>query len=353
MGAAELAEFVPPVTWETLDWPALDRLRERFLAGRPADGSYWSSRSEVASYDFTFGERIRWKWEAVLRELAQRGWKPPPGPLLDWGCGSGVAGRCVLEFLEPSARGTLRVFDQSRLAADFASASARQAFPAVTIEAVSMAELEALASPGTVLISHVLNELTEEGGRTLRRILDRAEAILWVEPGTQADSRALIAMRESLRGEFQLIAPCPHQEACGLLAAGNARHWCHHFAEPPVGLMADSNWVRFSQRAGIDLRRVPYSFLVLERAGRPEPRPGRLEAGWSRVLGEPRVYKGFCKILSCQAHGVSELELQKRVAPDIFTQFKNGAAGGLWRCEVREGRIVGLLPFEAERREPA
>jgi ribosomal protein RSM22 (predicted rRNA methylase) len=341
-----------PVTWETLNWEALERLRQRFLSGQPGGGSYWNHRSELASYDFTFGQRIRWKWEAVLRELALRGWTPPPGPLLDWGCGSGMAARCVLEFFAPTARGPLRLYDQSSLATEYATERVRHAFPGVPVEPLTLTQVDALAAPGTVLISHVLNELTEEGGRPLRRVLDRAAAIVWVEPGTHADSRALIAMRESLRAEFHLMAPCPHQEACGLLTEQNARHWCHHFAEPPAGLMSDSNWVRFAQRAGIDLRRAPYSFMVLERAGLREPAPGKIAAGWSRLLGEPRVYKGFCKLLSCQAGGVCDWELQKRVAPGQFKQFKSGESRGLWRFEVQGGRIVQLAPFPSEPSAP-
>ena len=107
--------------------------------------------------------------------------------------------------------------------------------------------------------------------------------------------------------------------------------------------MADSNWVRFAQRAGIDLRRLPYSFLVLERRGLRDPVPGLLPAGWSRVLGEPRVYKGFAKILSCQSEGVRELELQKRDAPGVFKSMKGGQARTLQRWEIHGTRITRVL----------
>jgi hypothetical protein len=142
-----------------------------------------------------------------------------------------------------------------------------------------------------------------------------------VEPGAHADSRALIAMRERLRDEFEVVAPCTHGETCGLLAPGNERHWCHNFAAPPPGLMADSNWVRFGQRMGIDLRSLPYSFLVLERKGLRSA-DGRF-IGWARVVGSPRVYKGFAKLFCCQADGVRDLTLQKRDAPEVFKRLKD------------------------------
>ena len=89
------------LTWDTLNWAALDRLRDSFLAGKPAGASYWTSRLDLENYDLTFAQRIGWKWDAVLLELKLRGWTPPRGPLLDWGCGSGIAGRRVVEFFGP------------------------------------------------------------------------------------------------------------------------------------------------------------------------------------------------------------------------------------------------------------
>ena len=326
------------MTWDTLDWSVLDRLRETFLASKTGGGSYWNSLHDLANYDLTYAQRIGWKWDAVLRELQQRGWSPPPGPLLDWGCGSGIAGRCVLDAIGAASFEKLGVFDHSALAMQFAVARAEAMFPNLPVESASLDDATTSAV-GTLVISHVLNELDEAGGRALRAVIDRAHAVLWVEPGTHTDSRALIAMRETLREQFHVIAPCTHQSVCGLLAVENARHWCHHFASPPAGIMADSNWVRFAQRAGIDLRSLPYSFLVMERKGVREQVPGLSPVGWSRVLGEPRVYKGFAKVLSCQADGVRELELQKRDAPELFKAMKHGESKKLHRWTTTDGRI--------------
>jgi small ribosomal subunit Rsm22 len=330
------------LSWETLDWVALDRLRDTFLTGKPPGGSYWSSLSDLANYDFTYAQRIGWKWDAVLRELKLRGWSPPPGPLLDWGCGSGIAGRQVLDAFGGEACAGLRVFDHSAHAMQFAAERAQELFPNVAVEAASNGATDS-AGVGTLVISHVLNELDEAGGRALRQVIDRAPAVLWVEPGTFADSRALIGMREALHEQFHVIAPCTHQAGCGLLAQANQRHWCHHFASPPAGIMADSNWVRFAQRAGIDLRSLPYSLLVLERRGLRDPVPGLLPAGWSRVLGEPRVYKGFAKILSCQSDGARELELQKRDAPEVFKAMKSSDTLILYKWEDNGARVQRVV----------
>lgn len=273
------------MNWESLDWEILDRLRAQFLSG--ATGDYWRSHADLEHYDFTYGQRIAWKWQAVLAELRRLNWAPPADTVLDWGCGSGVAGRLVRDFFSLKM---LRVFDRSELAMDYTDAERWRGEP-----------------PGILVLSHVLNELRE-----LPAVIEQAEAILWVEPGTFADSRALIAAREKLRDRFHIVAPCPHRNACGV--TGN--DWCHFFAAPPTGVMADPNWVRFAQRAGIDLRSLPYSYLVMTRNPVPPVK--------ARIIGRPRFYKGYAKILTCRPKGVQELQLQKRDAPELFNELRDG-----------------------------
>jgi hypothetical protein len=328
------------VTWDSLDWAALDRLRDLFLAGGPRRGSYWTSLSDLANYDFTFGQRIGWKWDAVLRELRQRGWSPPKAALLDWGCGSGIAGRRVIEFFGADSFQALRVFDRSALAMDFALSAARRAFPELPAEPAEPAWLAEAPSVGVLVVSHVLNELTDAEKRSLRQIMERANALLWVEPGTHETNREMLAWREELLKRFLAIAPCTHQASCGLLAPGHERHWCHHFAAPPPNIMADANWVRFAQRAGIDLRSLPYSFLALERKGLRAPTHGLLAPGCSRVIGAPRFYKGFAKVFSCQEEGVRELTVQKRDAPELFKQLALAGEAPAYRWRLSGDRIL-------------
>lgn len=325
------------MTWESLDWEVLDRLRRTFLSDERTAGPYWHTLTDLECYDFTYGERIGWKWDAVLAELAARGWTPPAGAtVLDWGCGSGVAGRRVLSAFGPASFSRLCVHDHSPLAVDYAEHHGRKAFPGLTVERATVRDLRGEAPIGLLVVSHVLNELDEIGRAELAALCARADAILWVEPGTHEVSRALGEWRTRLLGRLHVVAPCPHQAGCGMLAAGNERHWCHFFARSPVGIHADSGWVKFGQRAGIDLRALPYCFLALDR------RPPRTPAGLSRIIGEPRHYKGYAKVFSCAAEGVAELTLQKRDAPDLFKALKQGTAPSLHRWTHENGRITRI-----------
>ncbi|HEX2860159.1 MAG TPA: small ribosomal subunit Rsm22 family protein, partial [Lacunisphaera sp.] len=201
---------------------------------------------------------------------------------------------------------------------------------------------------GLLVVSHVINELTDIARAELAGLCARAQAILWVEPGTHEISRLLGGWREKLRGPFAVVAPCPHQTICGMLVAGNERHWCHFFAPPPTGIYADSGWVRFGQRAGIDLRALPYSFLALERtpagsALAPTSPPEAAASGDPAVIiGEARHYKGYAKLFNCDAGGVAELMLQKRDAPVLFKELKDGAGPSLHRWTHENGRITRI-----------
>ena len=225
------------------DFALLDRLRTRFLDDPAEGGDYWETPELLAAYDATFAERIGWKWDAVLAELRARRWAPPEGTvLLDWGCGSGVAGRRVLAAFGAGRFSRLVVHDRSALARRFAADRAASAFPGLAVEQAPDWGDVAPAQPFTLVISHVLNELPPAESAALLSLVRRAAAVIWVEPGTSDIARALVALREALRNEFVVIAPCTHSGACGLLTPDNQRHWCHHFARPPIEAFTDAFW---------------------------------------------------------------------------------------------------------------
>jgi len=296
---------------DAINWDSLERLRATFLAGTAGAADYWQSESDLASYDATFAQRIGWKWDYVLLELQRRGWSPPHGELLDWGCGSGIACRAFLDLFGVDSILELHLVDRSLLAVQFTARRAREKYPKLSVLAGTSER------PATLLISHVLTELNQTQTEELVNLAASATTVIWVEPGTYEVSYTLVAIREKLRGLFNVVAPCTHQTRCGLLAAGNARHWCHHFASPPSGIFQDTGWSRFANLTGIDLRDLPLSFLVLDK--RPVP---ALPAGAARVIGHPRIYKPHALLLGCDESGVRERKLTKRALPAEFKRLK-------------------------------
>lgn len=316
-----------------LDWPALERLRTAFLEGTAGQEDYWRSESDLASYDATFAQRIGWKWDYVLAEVGRRGWAPPPETaLLDWGCGSGIAARAFLDCFGQGCVTEARFWDRSALAMQFAAARARSKYASLAVDTGLPSR------PGLVLVSHALTELTAEQTVALVKWLEVAAAVVWVEPGTYEASQRLIAIRERLAGRFHVVAPCTHGAVCGMLAAGNEAHWCHHFAAPPPAVFTDSFWGRFARTAGIDLTSLPVSFLVLDQ--RPAP---ALPPGTVRVIGSPRVYKAHASVLACDADGVGECELFKRHLPAMFRRFRKGDCPALQTWTREGGRVIDAV----------
>jgi hypothetical protein len=331
------------MTWAELDWAILERLRERFLRGAADPEPYWRHETDLANYDLTFGERIGWKWDQVLRELGLRQWRPRARTLLDWGCGSGVAGRRVISFFGRESFDELVVWDHSPIASGFAATSAREAFPGLRVVEATPGLIEAPGRIGLLVLSHVINELGPAQRESLRILAARAEEIIWVEPGTYDDSRKLGTMREQLRASgFQVVAPCTHQQECPMFALGNERHWCHFFAPPPAEIHADSDWVKFGHRAGIDLRSLPYSFIALSRDKIADA------TGLSRVIGRPEHFKPLARVLNCDETGLTELEITKRAAPALYKELDRTKAPLVYRWQREDNRITSGTRISAD-----
>ncbi len=310
------------MNFEDLNWDILDRLRATFLEGKPARRAYWTCDEDLAQYDATFGERIGWKWDAVLADLKELGWTPPAPAdrVLDWGCGSGVAGRRVLQAF-PWLR-VLELHDRSAVAVEFSARRAREALPGVTVHGTGA---PATAHGALLVLSHVCNELDPRAEARLLSTVATASAVLWIEPGTHAVARRLQGFRERLKDSFDIVAPCTHAASCPLLAKGHERDWCHHFAEPPPWVFTNGHWARFARRAAIDLRSLPYACLVMQE--RSPVIPSWTARRPERALGRPRFQKGFVEVMTCSSCGVATRQGPRRPREHAVSESGSAPAG--------------------------
>jgi len=273
----------------------------------------------------------------VLNDLHQLGWQPPAGAVLDWGCGSGVASRACVDQVGTDAVHELWLSDRSNLAVEFAARRAREKYPALSVLVGIPAAVDLL------VISHVLTELPPAVVEELIELALSAVAVIWVEPGTYETSLTLIAIRERLRNHFNVVAPCPHQAQCGILAPGNERHWCHQFAPPPDFVFTDASWTVFSHTLEIDLRSLPLSYLVLDR------RPiSPLPTGAVRILGRPEVQKPCVSMLGCLASGLIAGEIAKRNDPAGYRQLRKGRCPSLQKWQLAGKSVASWEPFPKE-----
>ncbi|EDY81212.1 hypothetical protein VDG1235_829 [Verrucomicrobiia bacterium DG1235] len=315
-----------------INWDTLERLRNRFLDTAKPAGVYWQSEEDLAHYHHTFAARIGWKWDNALAEANQAGFQLQARRILDWGCGSGIATLRVLAHFGPDAIDEVLLWDHSLAACRFAKKTIRDAYPNLKVEiaaAPSTADTDTL-----VLVSHALTELSQDTQDALAKQISSAAQILVVEPGDYSASRKLIALRETLRTDFHIAAPCTQCEACPMLTVENGRHWCHFFGKPPVEAFTESFWARFAQLMEIDLRSLPYSFLAVQNKTLSPPHPSQFTihpSAASRLIGRPRQFKGYTRLLSCDSAGIRDLELQKRDDKQLWKALKKGPASTLFQ----------------------
>ena len=307
---------------------------------------YWQSAHDLELYEESLGERIGWKWEAVLDELAARGllagFVPPGTALLDWGCGAGVASRTLLRRVDAHAIPRVHLWDRSRLARDHAATRIETRAPSVEVVRESRAPE---SWTGLLLISHVLDELDDEGVRALLRLAGAAAGVLWVEPGSRRTSRRLSELRAELLATHRALAPCLHQAACGMLAEGNERHWCHLFGSVPRAAFTSPKWAQLKSELSLDLRSLPYSFLALQRndlAG-----DASTPTATSRVLGRPRPSRGVLQLDLCRKDGIHSVRLLERLDRPLAKAIgKRPTRPWMLDADWAEGRITRIEVVE-------
>ncbi len=320
---------------EKLDLQSLEQLRSLFLdesqSSRAKD--YWESFEILELYDRTFAQRIGWKWQAVLQEFALKGAVVPKDlSILDWGCGSGIASRSFLAA-NPHVNAEVFVYDRSHKATQFAARAIRREFAGTSVEFWSSQKHSSWVTPPTesnhtendqakartkvLLLSHVLNELNAKQLGEIKALIAHADLTFWVEPGTHSVSRSLIELREEFRKEHTILAPCPHQEACPMLFAENAKHWCHNFAEPPGEVFQSAFWQQFSRSLKIDLRSLSTSFLILATKQEFKTPSG------DRILGRVKRLKPHLEMITCTraGHIDDKVKISKRTHPQAYKEL--------------------------------
>ena len=331
--------------WSAQQVSRLSKMREGFIGGTAGDADYWTSMEDLDLYEKTFAQRIAWKWDAVLGELELRKWAPLASRVVDFGCGSGVAARKVLDQWSGQVREVV-LLDRSPMARSYAA----KLLPAGNVEVRDGGtELSSeVAADSLVLVSHVVTELSPAQLAKWTDCVAEASALIWVEAATHDASRRLVEfVREPLlRAGWSMVAPCTHSFRCPMLTPENERHWCHHFARVPSIAHQDPAWKEFSAAVGVDLRVLPYSFLVMERCvGGRRGKPAVALDGWCRVIGASRQLKGYHKVLRCGEGGLAEIVLQKRDAPIAFKELSRGDGVPLYSFREESGKVLEAKRF--------
>jgi ribosomal protein RSM22 (predicted rRNA methylase) len=302
---------------------------------------YWDDRSHARAYQAYFMPVNAVRTGMVLAELERRQISLRTQPrlrVLDLGCGPGSAFSGFLLWLagQPGEPVDVEVVavDRHPTPLDYATQNfrtLRRILPPwgvrPTLQTVELG-LNRPLPPGefdVILAANVLSELNRgnddriaERTETLQRWMSSLTStgiLILIEPALSTLGQDLQAVRDHLAasGDVTIVAPCPGNLPCPLLARGD---WCHQrrsWDRPAV--IAD-----LDQRSGLDKRHLAYSFLILSRNGiTPD--------GRYRVLSDRIQEKGKIVHELCGPDGLVRATCLKKQRSDsnrIFWKIRKG-----------------------------
>ena len=222
-----------------------------------------------------------------------------PQSLLDVGAGPGTAAWAAAEAFASLQAFTLLDANAALrdLAIDLAQSNPRLA--AMRYDSGdARKQLASAQSADLVVASYVINELGASERAALADALwaKTHDKLLVVEPGTPAGYARIIDLRARLiAAGAHVIAPCPHDAACPLIAPD----WCH-FAQR----LQRSRAHKHLKGAELPYEDEKFSFVVLSRT------PAAERA--ARVLAQPQVTKIAVTAKLCTASGVETMNVPHR-----------------------------------------
>jgi ribosomal protein RSM22 (predicted rRNA methylase) len=316
----------------------VQRLMAAYRSGEVPDAPVMASRTDAAAYAAYRMPATAAATALALQQtrLSLPGWAPVT--LLDVGAGTGGAAWAAARVL-PSI-GAMTLLEQSadaiRLGTAILAESSADALQSATwrqwrlpgAEAAGSAEADgpaadhwvtALPEAALATAAYVLGELTPGQQTALVTLAARsAQVVLFVEPGTPAGYRRILAARaQLLAAGYVIAAPCPHQLGCPLDVAGD---WCHFAARLPRSAL--HRQVKGAELSHED-EKFSYVAAVRPDTGRPE-----LPAG--RVVRRPQQRKGLVTLDLCASDGTSRRELVSKSKGEAYRRARKSSWGDRW-----------------------
>ena len=222
-----------------------------------------------------------------------------PQSLLDVGAGPGTATWAASEAF--ASLQTFTLLDANTALRDLATelVTSQTRFDALRYNAGDARKtLTEAPEADFVVASYVINELSESERAALADAMwaKTRNILLVVEPGTPAGYSHIISLRERLITKgAHVIAPCPHDAACPLIAPD----WCHFTQR-----LQRSRAHKHLKGADLPYEDEKFSYVILSRT------PPAQKA--SRVLAQPLVTKIAVTAKICTADGIKAASVPHR-----------------------------------------
>jgi ribosomal protein RSM22 (predicted rRNA methylase) len=238
--------------------------------------------------------------------------------VVDLGSGAGAASWAAVEVF-PSIQRVSMVERDAALAAMGREFAAKAGPEALRNASHLCADMRTNLPPEAdlVVLSYAMGELTREDAVRLieQALLAARKLLVVVEPGTVRGFGTILAVREILLGANQhLVAPCPHDNACPMAAAGD---WCH-FAQR-IERTAEHRRLK-----GADLGYEDEKFSYVAAAKFEVTRPP------FRIVRHPLIRPGHIQLTLCTAEGLKRETLGKS-QKERFRAARAACWGAAWK----------------------
>ena len=312
----------------------VQRLMTAYRSGEVPDAPVLGAKADAAAYAaYRMPATVAATGQA-LRELQRSLPDWAPRTLLDFGAGTGGAAWAVADQL-PSVESMILLeqsADAIRLGQAILAASEAPSLRAASWRTWRLPAADAGAGDAgaghagaeaavadLATAAYVLGELSQAQQAALVALAaEAAPAVLFVEPGTPAGHRRILAARAQLLAAGSVIAaPCPHQLDCPLDVPGD---WCHFGAR-----LQRSAVHRQAKGADLSYEDEKYSYVAAVRPG-GEP----VAAAQGRVVRRPQQRKGLVMLSLCARDGTLRRDLVGKSKGEVYRQARKISWGDPW-----------------------
>ena len=293
--------------------------------------THWD-RSSLAPYAYYFHLLNTARTQGVLRRLVP---DPKIASVLDYGSGLGAATLALKTSSFGKSIQDFYAFEPNGLAAELA-ASFRFFQGVQRLGAGSKKKADLL------LMSFSLNEIPD---LTVDFFKPYPHTLV-IEPGSKTWGRKLLELRKSLieSGEFEILAPCTHEQDCPLLVH-STKDWCHDVValRREIERGAPPHWLDLLDSLPVENQALTASYLFFRKKSqlakvqrRDTELPSFLRF---RITGDPLREKGKTRQMICfgsERTFLSQLERKNWTRLEL----KRGDLGRLPK------EALNFLPFE-------
>jgi ribosomal protein RSM22 (predicted rRNA methylase) len=305
----------------------VQRLMTAYRSGAVPDAPVMASRADAAAYAaYRMPATVAATAQALQEmRLSLPDWRP--ASLLDFGAGTGGAAWAAADQLPSIESMTLmeQSADAIRLGKAIFAAAEAACLRSATWRSWQLAPGgQPSAEPGppaadVATAAYVLGELTATQQSALVGFAAHAApAVVFVEPGTPAGHRRILAARgQLLAAGYVVAAPCPHQQRCPLDIEGD---WCHFGAR-----LQRSAVHRQAKGAELSYEDEKFSFVAAIRPAQPEA-----DTPYGRIVRRPQQRKGLVMLDLCVRDGSVTRELVSKSKGESYRRARKASWGERW-----------------------